>query len=177
MPINVPAAWENTTPKALLDIVTLDGSQNKLPVSIPLMSGCLAAYAAIQTLDHSLEHSWGSALIFGLASAAIVGVSTALLLPLYKSRELIVQSITALAAVGAAIGFASIILHFIFAAALPPPLPTGRLVGFLLFQIVIWNVFAFAFIYRHARLRMIPAFAAAATFAVVVDFIIARLLH
>lgn len=177
MPIKVPAAWANTTPKALLDIVTLDGGQGKLPVSIPLMSGCLCAYAAVQTLDHSLEHAWGSSILFGLASAAIVGVSTAVVLPLYEAREKIVQSVTALAAVGAFIGLTSIVLHFIFAAALPPPMPTNRLVNFLLFPIVIWNLFAFAFIYRHAKLRTIPAFALAATFVIVVDFIISKLLR
>jgi hypothetical protein len=177
MPINVPAAWANGTPKALLDIITLEGGPSKLPVSIPLMSGCLGAYAVLQTCDHLLEHSLGSSIIFGLASAALVAIPTAIVLPLYDARDRIVQSVTALAAIGAVIALASILLYFIFSVALPPPLPTGRLVGFLLFPLVIWNVFGFAFVYRHAKIRTLPAIAFAATFAIVVDFILARLLH
>jgi hypothetical protein len=65
----------------------------------------------------------------------------------------------------------------VFAVALPPPLPTQRLVNFLLFPLVIWNFFAFTFIYRHAKLRSLPAFVISATFVIIVDFILGRLLH
>ncbi|HTO80417.1 MAG TPA: hypothetical protein VMJ31_11645 [Methylocystis sp.] len=180
MPINVPAAWTNWangTPKAFLDILSLEGGQGKLPVSTRLMGGSLGVYAVLQTADHLLEHSFGGSLVYGLASAALVGVSTALVLPRYDARDRIVQTVTALAGVGAVIALASIVLHFVFAVALPPPLPTERLVNFLLFPLCIWNFFAFAYIYRHAKLRSLPAFALSATFVIVVDFILGRLLH
>jgi hypothetical protein len=180
MPINVPAAWTNWangTPKAFIDILTLEGSQNSLPVSTQLMGGSLGVYAVLQAAEHFLAHSFGGSIIYGLASAALVGVSTALVLPRYDARDRVVQTITALAGVGAVIALASIVLHLIFSVALPPPLPTERLVNFLLFPLVIWNFFAFTFIYRHAKLRSLPAFALAAIFCVVVDFILGRLLH
>ena len=78
---------------------------------------------------------------------------------------------------GAIIALTSIVLHFVFAVALPPPLPTERLVNFLLFPLVLWNFFAFTYVYRHAKLRSVPAFSFAATFVIIVDFIMARLLH
>jgi hypothetical protein len=180
MPINVPAAWTNWangTPKAFLDILSLEGGQSKLPDSTRLMGGCLGAYAVLQTADHFLEHSFGGSIVYGLASAALVGGFTALVLPRYDARDRVVQTITALAGVGAVIALASIVLHFVFAVALPPPLPTQRLVNFLLFPIVIWNFFAFAFIYRHARLRSLPAYVISAIFVIIVDFILAKLLH
>ena len=180
MPINVPAAWTNWangTPKAFLDILSLEGGQGALPVSTRLMGGSLGVYAVLQGFDHFLEHSFGGSLIYGLASAALVGGFTALVLPRYDARDRVVQTITALAGVGAVIALASIVLHFVFAVALPPPLPTQRLVNFLLFPLVIWNFFAFAYIYRHAKLRSLPAFALSATFCIVVDFILGRLLH
>jgi hypothetical protein len=180
MPINVPAAWTNWAngaPKAFLDILSLEGGQGKLPVNMRLVWGSLGAYAVLQTIDHWLEHSFGGSIIFGLASAALVGVSTALVVPRYDTREKTIQTTIALAGVGAVIALASIVLHFVFALALPEPLPTARLVNFLLFPLVIWNFFAFAYVYRHAKLRSLPAFAFSATFVIVVDFIFARLLH
>ncbi len=180
MPINVPAAWTNWangTPKAFLDILSLEGGQGKLPVSTKLMGGTLGVYAVLQTIDHLLEHSFGGSIIFGLASAGLVAGATALVLPRYDARDKVIQSITGLAFFGAVIALASIILHFVFAVALPPPLPTARLVNFLLFPLVIWNFFAFAFIYRHARLRTFPAFALSAILVLVIAFILARLLH
>ncbi|ARN83612.1 hypothetical protein [Methylocystis bryophila] len=180
MAINVPAAWTNWangTPKAFLDILTLEGGQGKLPINTQLMAGSLGVYAVLQSLDHLPEHSFLGSIGFGLASAGLVGGLTALLLPRYDARDRVVQTITALAGVGAVIALASIVLHFVFAIALPPPLPTARLVSFLLFPLCIWNFFAFAYIYRHGKLRNFPAFALSATFVIIVDFILAKLLH
>ena len=177
MAINLPAGWESSTPKAFWNIFALEAGQGKLPVSTKLMGGCVAAYFVAQTALHLLEHGLVSSLTFGLGSAGLLAGLTAGVLELYKSREKTIQAITALAASGAVIALSSIILHFIFAVALPPPLPTQRLVGFLLFPIAIWNVFSFAWIYRHAAIRTIPAFALAATFVIVVYFIMATLIH
>ncbi len=180
MPINVPAAWTNWangTPKAFLDILTLEGGQGKLPVDTKLMGGMLGGYAVLQFVRHLLEHSLGGSLLFGLASAALVGGSTALLLPRYDARDKVIQTITAAAFFAGVISLTSILLHFVFAVALPPPLPTDRLVNFLLFPLIIWNFFAFAFIYRHAKLRSFPAYAISGILVLVIDFILAKLLH
>jgi bacteriorhodopsin len=178
MAINVPAAWANTTPKAIFDIIKLEAGPSKLPVSIPLMGGCLAAFAIGQTAVHALAHNLLPSIGFGIGCAALLALAAFGVLPFYKnSRDQIIQSLTALSAVGAFIALTSIVLHFVFAVALPPPLPTERLVNFLLFPIVLWLVFGFAFIFRHNGLRMIPAFALAITYAIIVDFIMATLIH
>ncbi|MFY9655962.1 MAG: hypothetical protein WAK01_05145 [Methylocystis sp.] len=180
MPITVPAEWTkwaNGIPKAFYDILALEGAQNALPVNMNLLGGSLGAYAVLQAIDHSLEHSWGGSIIYGLGSAALVGVSTFLFVPRYDTREKTIQTTIALAGVGAIIAFASIVLHFVFAVALPPPLPTERLVNFLLFPLVLWNFFAFTYLYRHAKLRSVPAFSFAAAIVIILDFVMARLLH
>jgi len=177
MAFNIRASWESSTPKVFYDIIALEAGQGMLPVSTKLMGGCLAFYGVAQMALHGLDHAFLPALLFGASCAALVGGGTAGVLELYKRRDKSIQAITALAGVGAFIALVSIILHFIFAVALPPPLPTQRLVNFLLFPIAIWNVFAFAFIYRHAGIRTIPAFAFAATCAIIIDFIFATLMH
>ena len=158
------ASWEASTIKVFYDIVALESGQGLLPISTKLMGGCLAAYALGQAAVHLLDHEPMPALLFGVSSAAVVGAGTAGVLQLYKQREKTIQTITALAGVGAFIALVSIILH-------------QRLVNFLLFPIVLWLVFSFAFIFRHAGLRTIPAFAFAATIAIVIDYIFATLMH
>ncbi len=178
MAINLSERWASSTPKALYQIIALEGGQGKLPVSATLMGACLAAYAGAQTMLHLVnDHGSLGALFFGLGSAALLGGLSAGVLELYKRRDITIQTVTALAASGVVIALSSIVLHFLFAVALPPPLPTQRLVGFLLFPIGIWNVFSFAWIYRHAAIRTIPAFALATTFVIVVYFIMATLIH
>ncbi|HYA81346.1 MAG TPA: hypothetical protein VED87_10485 [Methylocystis sp.] len=158
MAINLPANWANSTPKAFYDIFALEGGQKKLPSDVRLMGGCAAAYLLAQIGLHLLNHGFGAALLFGLASAGLLLATTFVVLRAYKQSELIERTITALAATGALIAIVSILLHFVFAAALPPPLPSARLIGFLLFPIAAWKVFAFAYIFRHASLRIVPAF-------------------
>ncbi len=180
MPISVPAdwtKWANGIPKAFYDILALEGAQNALPADMNLLYGSLGAYAVLQGVDHSIDHSWGGSIIYGLGSAALVGLSTFLVVPRYDTREKTIQTTIALAGVGAIIALTSIVLHFVFAVALPPPLPTERLVNFLLFPLCLWNFFAFTYIYRHAKLRSVPAFSFAAAIVIILDFIMARLLH
>lgn len=177
MAMNLPANWANSTPKAFYDIFALEGGQGKLPADARLMGACAAAYALAQASLHLLEHGLLSSLAFGAACALLLSGATAAVLESYKRRDLIVQTITALMATGVLISVVSILLHFIFAAALPPPLPTQRLIGFLLFPIAGWNVFAFAFIYRHAAMRLVPAFSLAATYVVVVYWILGVLIR
>ncbi|HMK90823.1 MAG TPA: hypothetical protein VK446_14475 [Methylocystis sp.] len=177
MAINLPANWPNSTPKAIYDILALNGGQDKLPVDTRLLGGFAALYALLQVAVHLLEHSFASSLAFGATSAALLGAATAATLISYQRRDILVQTLTALTATGALVALVSVFLHFVFAAALPPPLPTHRLVSFLLFPIAAWKVFAFAYIYRHARVRLVPAFALAAAIVVVEYWILADLIR
>jgi hypothetical protein len=177
MPINLQSLSVSGAPKALFDIVKFEGAQNALPASNAFLGGSVAAYAIAKGVLHGLEHSLTSALIFGVFAAALLSGVTYVILRLYKSSDKLVQTLAALAATGAIAALASIVLHFLFAVALPPPLPTNKLVNFLLFPIAIWIVFMFTFLFRHAKLRTLPAFALAATYVIVTDFIVATLLR
>ncbi len=173
----IAAAWAASTPKAFYDILMLEGGQGKLPASVPLMGGCIAAFFGAQAGLHMLDHQPTAAAIFGASCAIVLGGLTAGMLALYKRRENTVQTITALAAIGAVISIMSIVLHFVFAVALPPPLPTHKLVSFLLFPMAVWNVFAFAWIYRHAALRTVPAFVLATLYVILAQFILGTLVR
>lgn len=177
MPINLQSLTIPATPKALIEILKLEGAQNALPATTGFLGGCVAAYAIAKAIFHWLDHSLTSALIFGVFSAALLSGVTYAILRLYKSSDKLFQTLSALSATGAVAAVASIVLHALFATALPPPMPTAKLVGFLLFPIAIWIVFMFAFLFRHASLRTLPAFALAASYVIVTDFIVAALLH
>ena len=174
---NIAAAWAASTPKKFYDILMLEGGQGTLPASLPFMGACIAAFFGAQAGLHMLDHDVGPAAIFGASCAILLGGLTATMLTLYKQPEKLVQTISALAAIGAAISIMSIVLHFAFAVVLPPPLPTHKLVSFLLFPIAIWNVFAFAWIYRHAAMRTIPAFVLATIYVIVADFILGTIVR
>ncbi len=174
MPISMPTVPE--TPKAFLNILKLEGSQFSLPNSAALLGASVVAYALSRVALHALDHSLSAALIDGPLVAGLLAGATALFMKLYDRSDKIIQTLIALMATGAVMAIASILLHFVFAVALPPPLPTDRLVRFLLFPVAIWVVFMFAFLYRHAGLRTMPAFTLAITYVIITDFIIATLL-
>lgn len=176
MAINLPANWANSTPKAFYDIFALEGGQKKLPSDARLMGACAGAYLVAETGLHLLSHGFGASLLFGLATAGLLLATTFGVLRAYKQSELVDRTITALAATGVLIAVVSIVLHFIFAAALPPPLPSARLISFLLFPIAAWKVFAFAYIYRHASLRIVPAFVFAAMLVIAEYWVFASLI-
>ena len=176
MAINLPANWANSTPKAFYDIFALEGGQKKLPSDARLMGGCAAAYVLAETGLHLLSHGVGASLLYGLASAALLAAATFVVLRAYKQGELVDRTITALTATGVLIAICSILLHFVFAAALPPPLPSARLISFLLFPIAAWKVFAFTYIYRHASLRVVPAFVVAAMLVIAEYWVFASLM-
>ena len=177
MPFNLQSLSVSGTPKALFEILKFEGAQNALPASNFFLGGSVAAYAIAKAVLHGLDHSLTSALIFGVFTAALLSGMAYVILRLYKSSDQLVQTLAALTATGAVLTLASIVLHFVFAVALPPPLPTTKLVNFLLFPFALWIVFMYAFLFRHAKLRTLPAFALAATYVIVTDFIVATLLR
>lgn len=174
MPINIPII-NQPTPQAFIKILNLEGSQQALPESQDLMKGALAAYAVTQAGAQLFDHSVIGSLIYGLACAALLYGSTFYLLRFVKQSEKFVKTLMALAATGALGALAYMILHLVFGVALPPPLPTERLLRFLLFPIVVWNVFMFAFLYRHVSLRALPAFVVASIYLILIDAILSPL--
>lgn len=175
MSITLPKINLPPTPKAFFDLLQLEGGPHALPLSKPLAGASLAAYvggeAGLQYLDHQLA----AAILFGVVSAVFLAAVTAAVLHFMGTRDRLVQTLTALGATGAAIAVVTIVLHFLFAQVFPPPMPTGTLVRFLLFPLVLWNIMLFAWLYRHASLRVVPAFCLAAAYVGVTTFIIAPL--
>ena len=170
MPVSFPTINLPPIPKALWDIVKLEGSQKSLPESQKLAGAAMAAYAVGEILVHSIEHSILGSIVYGIAIPAVLAAITYFALKIVGSLDKLLQTLTALGATGALLCLAYIVLHFIFAIALPPPLPSERLVRFLLFPLVVWNVFMFTWLYRHAALRTIPAFVVSTLFVILEGF-------
>jgi hypothetical protein len=176
MPVSMPTINLPPIPKALFDIVRMEGSQRALPVSEQLAGGAMAAYAVGELFAHLIEHSFLGSLVYAVAVVGALAAITYFALNAVGARDRLFQTLTALGAMGALVCFAYIVLHYFFAVALPPPLPSDKLVRFLLFPLVVWNVFMFAWIYRHALLRPLPAFVTAALYVVLESFILTPLL-
>ncbi len=175
MPISLPTVNLPPAPKALLDILRLEGGQQELPVSPRLAGAAMGAYAIAEILAHSVEHSVLGSLGYGVLTAGILAGITFFSLNMVGARDRFIQTITALGAMGTVVCLAYIVLHLVFGAALPPPLPSDRLVRFLLFPLVIWELFMFTWIYRHASLRTIPAFVASGVYVILESFILTPL--
>jgi hypothetical protein len=164
------------TPKALIDIVRLESGPDALPFSPKVAKYSLGAYAVGEALDMLLDHDIGPAIVYGVVSTALLVAVAAAVLFTVGARDRLTQTITALAATGALVGFASFILHLLVSQVFPPPLPTAKLVGFLLFPLIVWKVTIFIWLFRHVSLRFIPALAVAACYVGITAFIIAPLI-
>jgi hypothetical protein len=164
MPISLPTVNLPPTPKALLDILRLEGGQQQLPVSTTLAGAAIGAYAVAEMLAHAVEHSFVGSLFYGVMTAGLLTAITYFALKSVGASNRFIQTLTALGAMGTLVCLAYIVLHFVFSQALPPPLPSERLVRFLLFPLVVWTLFMFTWLYRHATLRVIPAFVVAGFF-------------
>jgi hypothetical protein len=171
MPINIPYLNEQT-PRTVLKMINLEASQLSLPDSRELMLGAFGAYGVLQVIAQAFNHSLLGSLIYGLLSAAFLYGATLGLLRFLKEDAKFQRTATGLAIMGAIGALAYIILHLIFAIALPEPLPTEKLLRFLLFPIIVWLAFMYAFLLRHVSLRPVPAFVTASLFVLVVEVIL-----
>jgi len=171
MPINIPLLNEQT-PQTVLKMINLEASQLSLPDSRELMWGAFGVYGVLQALAQAFNHSLLGSLIYGVLSAGLLYGATYGLLRVMKEDAKFQRTATALALMGALAALAYIILHLVFGIALPPPLPTEKLLRFLLFPILIWMVFMYAFLFRHVSLRPVPAFVAASLYVIVIEVIL-----
>lgn len=162
--------------RALVDIIRLEGGPGALPLSNRLAGFSLAAFGLGEAGLQLFDHEWGPAIAYGVVAVALLVAVTAAVLFSVGARDRFVQTLTALGATGAIVAIATIALHAFVAQVFPPPLPTGKLVGFVLFPLIIWNVTLFAWLYRHASLRFIPALAVSACYVGITTFIIAPLI-
>jgi hypothetical protein len=174
MTLNIPLI-NDPTPRTFLKMLNLEASQLSLPESQNLLKGALAAYVLLQTAAQYFSHTLPVSIFYGLASAGVLYGATFYLLRYLKQEEKFVKTLAAMAVMGALAALAYIILHLIVGVALPPPLPTERLARFLLFPIIIWTVFMYAFLLRHVALRPIPAFVAASLYVLAIEVVLSSI--
>ncbi|WP_424360663.1 hypothetical protein [Methylocystis parvus] len=171
MALNIPFV-NDPTPRTFFKMLNLEASQLSLPESDTLMKGALAAYVVLQAAAQFFSKSLVVSIFYGVGSAAVLYGATFFLLRFLKQEEKFVKTLTAMAVMGAVAALAYIILHLIVGVALPPPLPTERLARFLLFPIIVWTAFMYAFLLRHVALRPIPAFVTAALYVLAIEVVL-----
>lgn len=176
MAINLPFTAEGSVPRTVFDILRLEAGQGSLPKSNQLMGASLAAYAVGEAITQAFEHSIIGSLAYGVLTTAALAGLTYGIMRFMGQMERFTKTLTALALTGAVAAVVYTLMHVLFSQALPPPLPTEKLLKFLLFPVIVWNVFMFAFLFRNAKLRAIPAFAAATIYVLVIDMIMSPLL-
>lgn len=174
MAIDIPFI-KHPVAQTFLKILNLEATHRSLPDSRETMNAALGAYAVTQFGAQFFAHSFLGSLIYGGLSAAICYFWNLYLLRYLKHEDKFVRTVIAIAGIGAIGSLAYIILHLLFAIALPPPLPTERLLRFLLFPIIVWLAFLYAFLYRHMDLRPVPAFVVAALYVLVVEVILSAI--
>ncbi len=174
MALNIPFV-NDPTPRTFFKMLNLEASQLSLPESQELMKGALAAYVVLQAGAQYFSKSLPVSIFYGVASAAVLYGATLFLLRYLKQEEKFVKTLTAMAAMGAVAALAYIILHVIVGVALPPPLPTERLARFLLFPIIVWTAFMYAFLLRHVSLRPIPAFVTSALYVLAIEVVLSAI--
>jgi hypothetical protein len=174
MALNIPFI-NDPTPRTFLKMLNLEASQLSLPESDQLLKGALGAYVVLQAGAQYFSHSLLVSIFYGLASAGVLYGGTLFLLRYLKQEEKFVKTLAAMAVMGALGALTYIVLHLIVGVALPPPLPTDRLVRFLLFPIIIWLLFMYAFLLRHVSLRPIPAFVTASLYVLAIEVVLSAI--
>lgn len=174
MALNIPFV-KDETPKTFFKMINLEASQLSLPESSQLLNAALAAYVALQAGAQYFSHSLAVSIFYGVSSAIVLYAATRTLLRYLQQEHKFVKTLTAMAVMGAIAALAYIILHLIVGVALPPPLPTERLARFLLFPIIVWTAFMYAFLLRHVSLRPIPAFVTAALYVLAIEVVLSSI--
>lgn len=174
MALNIPLVNDQTS-RTVLKMLNLEASQLSLPESDQLMKGALAAYVVLQAGAQLFSHSLLVSIFYGVSSAIVLYAATRSLLRYLGQEQKFVKTLTAMAVMGAIAALAYIILHIIVGVALPPPLPTDRLARFLLFPIIVWTAFMYAFLLRHVSLRPIPAFVTATLYVLMIEVVLAAI--
>jgi hypothetical protein len=175
MSISLPTISLPRTPRAIFDIMRLEAAPSALPATQRALVVSLFAYAAGEAAQLYVSKDLLPAIAFGVASAALLVATTYVVLLMVGARERVTQTLVALAAIGAVVALVMMFLHALVGLVFPPPLPTAKLVDFLLFPLVLWKVTLFMWIYRHGSLRFIPSIAVSVIYVGFAAFVLAPL--
>ncbi|ATQ69340.1 MULTISPECIES: hypothetical protein [Methylosinus] len=176
MSISLPTLSLPTTPRAIIDIMRLEAGPTALPASRTFLFVSLAAYAVGEMAQQLVAKDLLPSIAYGLGSTVLLVAFTFVALLLVGARDRLPQTLAALGSVGAVVAVVVIVLHLMVGVVLPPPLPTEKLVNFLLFPLVLWKVTLFMWIFRHASLRFIPSIAVSVLYVGFTVFVLAPLL-
>lgn len=175
MSISLPTISLPATPRALIDIIKLEAGPSALPATQTVLLSSLAAYAAGATAQQMVPHEILPSIVYGAIDTGLLAAVTFGVLLAVGARDRFAQTLTALAAIGAIVSLVSFVLQMFVGVVFPPPLPTGKLVGFVLFPLVLWKVTLYMWIYRHGSLRFIPSLAVSAAYVGFTLFVLAPL--
>jgi hypothetical protein len=175
MSISLPTNNLLATPRALFDIIRLEAGPSALPATKNVLIASLAAYGVAEAANQMPSRDILPSIVYGaLSTGLLVGVVYLVLL-LVKTRDRFMQTLIAIAAIGAVVAFVSAALQVLVGVVFPPPLPTTKLVGFVLFPLVLWKATLYMWIFRHGGLRFIPSLCVSAALVGFTLFILAPL--
>ena len=175
MKLTVPAPVQS-----IIGILNLSLGPEVLPKSRFLLNLCLAVFAFATALRQFEGSTIRRAIIDGLVSVGLLTVIPYLWSLLSGYKERLTQTLTALAIGGSAVIFITMILGYSLLVSLAliadqdqelPYQLALELRNFLLFPLLIWNVFIFAALFRRAFRPNVPvAFAVAILLVFLVDY-------
>lgn len=176
MKLKLPTLLQN-----ILDILNWKLGPEVLPKSWILLGASLAAFAVAVFLRQYMDYTALSAAASGIGSAAVLGAVSILCAKLSGYGERLIQTLTALALVGAIVIFVTTVLRSLLVVSLALSNLSGEqglselnvmeLSNFLLFPLLVWNVFVFAALFRRSFRPSVPlAFAIAIPVVLIVDF-------
>lgn len=120
---------------------------------------------------HSLEHSQMAAFQVGLWAPVALTAVAVLGLLMTGTIGTIARTLTALAATGAVMALVTAVVRVFFFVATPEEANIGKMIGFITFPLLLWNLLVYAYIFRHTFAgRPVLAFALAGFYVIPISY-------
>jgi hypothetical protein len=166
--------------QTIVGIVSWKLGPEVLPKSPFLLTVSLVAFAVSVSLRQAMDYSVARAVASGIGSAAVLGAVAYLCAKVSGYNERLMQTLTALAIGGAIVILVNVSLRFLLVVSLAftdvsgeglPYINVVQLANFLLFPLLIWNVYVFAALFRRSFRPSVPvAFAIAIPLVFIVNY-------
>jgi hypothetical protein len=170
MKITLPPPVQN-----IIGILSWKLGPEVLPKSPILLAVSMAGFAGAIFLRQAMDYSLAGAAMSGIGGVAVLSAVAFLCAKISGYNERLPQTLTALALGGGVVIFATTALRFFMVVAYTlqglPDVNIAELANFLLFPLLIWNVFVFAALFRRSFRPSVPvAFAIAIPVVLMVNF-------
>jgi hypothetical protein len=182
MKLTLPSPIQN-----ILGILNWKLGPEVLPKSSILLAVSLVGFAVAVCLRQAMDYSVTRSVASGIGSAAALGAVAYLCAKVSGYSERLTQTLTALAIGGGIVIFVNVCLRFFLVVSLAftdasgeglPYLNVVELANFLLFPLLIWNVFIFAALVRRSFRPSVPvAFAIAIPMVFMVNYWVPAAFH